>query len=135
MMNIKKLHLIGLALVVITGVAACDKPPSAEKVGERIDQAAEKAGDKFDNATEKLNETTEKTSTEIEDSLTTTKVKAAILAEPGLKSLQINVDTVEGKVTLTGTADSQESSDKAKELTASISGVKEVENQLIVKSN
>jgi len=135
MIGIKNLHSVAIVFVLIFGVAACDNPPSAEKVGREIDQAAEKANDRLDNATEKLSEKTEKASAEVEDSVITTKIKAAILAEPGLKSLDINVDTVKGKVTLTGTVDSQQNSDRAKQLAGNISGVNEVENQLSIKSN
>jgi len=52
-------------------------------------------------------EQSEKAGVAIDDAEITTKVKAAIFAEPGLKTLQISVDTIKGVVTLSGSVDSQ----------------------------
>lgn len=75
----------------------------------------------------------EKAEIAIDDTEITTKVKAAIFAEPGLKTLQISVDTVKGVVTLSGSVASAPNSDKAKALASAVSGVKEVNNQLAIK--
>ena len=61
------------------------------------------------------------------------KIKAAIFAEPGLKALQINVDTAQGVVTLSGSVDSMVSSDKAVALASAVDGVKSVDNRLVQK--
>jgi osmotically-inducible protein OsmY len=71
----------------------------------------------------------------IDDATITAKVKAAILAKSGLKTLQIDVDTVKGVVTLNGSVDSLLSSDKAKALASGMTGVKVVENRLAIKPN
>ena len=68
----------------------------------------------------------------IADTEITAKVKAAIFAEPGLKTLQISVDTVKGVVTLTGSVKSQSNSDMAKALAVAVHGVKDVDNRLLV---
>jgi osmotically-inducible protein OsmY len=68
-----------------------------------------------------------------DDAAITAKVKTAILAEPGLKSLQINVDTKDGTVTLSGTVDNADLRERAKQLASSTSGVKGVVDQLTVK--
>ena len=75
---------------------------------------------------------TSQASQSIDDVEITGKVKAAIFAEPGLKSLNIGVDTVKGVVTLSGSVDSQASSDRAKALAAATAGVKDVENRLVL---
>ena len=69
----------------------------------------------------------------IDDAEITAKVKAAIFAEPGLKTLQISVNTMKGVVTLSGSVDSSPSSDMAKVLAEAVSGVKEVKNRLVIK--
>jgi hypothetical protein len=69
----------------------------------------------------------------VDDSVITTKVKAAILDEPTLKSLQINVKTYQGVVQLSGFVDSESSVKKAGEMAGSNEGVKSVKNDLIVK--
>jgi len=129
--------LIGISLLLVVGLAACDKPGPAETAGKKIDQTADQAGQKIGVAAEKVGEKLgsqgEKAGVAIDDAEITAKVKAAIFAEPGLKTLQISVDTVKGVVTLSGSVDSLSSSDKAKALAGAVSGVKEVENRLVLK--
>ena len=132
--------LLGIAALLVVGLGACDKNPGpAESAGKKIDQAAENAGNKMEEAADKVGEKlsvqSAKTEAAIDDAEITTKVKSAIFSEPGLKTLQISVDTEKGVVTLSGTVDSQPGSDKAKSLAAGVSGVKEVINRLVIKSN
>jgi osmotically-inducible protein OsmY len=75
----------------------------------------------------------ESTGQYVDDSVVTTKVKAAIFDEPTLKTLQINVKTFKGVVQLSGFVDSAESVRKASEVAAGVEGVREVKNDLIVK--
>lgn len=134
-MNIfKKIMPIGVALAFATAVIACNKPGPAETAGKNIDETAENAGQKLDQAKESFGEKTETVGEIADDSAITTKVKAAIYAEPGLRSLQFNVSTVQGEVTLSGSVDSQQNSDRAKEIAGAVAGVKDVENHLVVKS-
>lgn len=69
----------------------------------------------------------------VDDSVITTKVKAAIFKEPTLKSLQINVKTYKAVVQLSGFVDSAKSVSKAEEVARQVEGVKSVENSLLVK--
>ena len=69
----------------------------------------------------------------IDDSVITTKVKAAILEEPTLKSLQISVRSYKGVVQLSGFVDSVESSRRAEKVASGVPGVSKVANDLIVK--
>jgi osmotically-inducible protein OsmY len=70
-----------------------------------------------------------------DDAAITAKVKAAILAEPGLKSLQINVDTKDQTVTLSGNVASDQLRDRAKQIAMSTEGVKNVVDNLTVKAS
>ena len=124
----KNLTLIGVSMLLVVGLAACNKPGPAETAGKKIDQTAEKVG-------EKMGEQSAQAGVAMDDTAITTKVKAAIFAEPGLKTLQISVDTVKGVVTLSGSVDSQSNSDRAKQLAGTVAGVRDVENRLTVKSN
>jgi len=58
-----------------------------------------------------------------------------ILSDPLLKSSQINVITSNGVVTLSGGVDSQQSSDRAMQITRSVKDVQLVENNLAVKGS
>ena len=69
----------------------------------------------------------------VDDSVVTTKVKAAIFNETSLKTLQINVKTYNGTVQLSGFVDSSRSVTKAGEVARSVENVGSVQNDLIVK--
>ena len=64
------------------------------------------------------------------DTWVTTKVKSAILNEPSLKVLQINVETYKGVVQLSGFVDNADSRDKAAEIARKVEGVTSVKNDL-----
>ena len=52
----RNLKYIMLSLLLVLGVAACDKPGPAETAGKNIDQTIEKAGDKINEAAEEVGE-------------------------------------------------------------------------------
>ncbi len=68
------------------------------------------------------------------DSFITSKIKADLLAEKGLKSTQISVKTYKGEVILSGFVDDELSKQKAETIVSKIEGVKSVKNSLVVKS-
>jgi len=86
------------------GMAACSSTPRDESTGQYIDS-----------------------------SVITTKVKSALLQEPGLKASQISVETFKDIVQLSGFVDSSAARTRAGEVTASIEGVRGVKNDLVVK--
>lgn len=67
------------------------------------------------------------------DAALTGKVKTALIADPDVKALRIDVDTKDNVVTLNGSADSQAHADKAVTIAKGVEGVKSVENRLTVK--
>ena len=81
------------------------------------------------NATQKK----ESTGQYIDDSAITAKIKAGILDDTRLKSLQIEVQTFKGVVQLSGFVDSPASVANAGEIAGLVPGVKEVKNDLVVK--
>jgi osmotically-inducible protein OsmY len=68
-----------------------------------------------------------------DDSVITTKVKAAIFGEQTLKSAEINVETFKGVVQLSGFVSSRANIDKAVEVTRGVKGVASVRNDMRVK--
>ena len=74
--------------------------------------------------------TKEGTGEYVDDTVITTKVKAAIFNEPSLKSAEINVETFKGTVQLTGFVSSRVAIDKAVEITRGVSGVTSVRNDM-----
>ena len=69
----------------------------------------------------------------VDDTLVTSKVKAAIFNEPSLKSSEINVETFKGAVQLSGFVKYQADINKAVDVTRSVKGVKSVKNDMRLK--
>lgn len=69
----------------------------------------------------------------IDDTIITTKVKAAIFDEPSLKSSEINVETFKGAVQLSGFVHDKADINKAAELARTVKGVTSVKNALLQK--
>ena len=69
----------------------------------------------------------------VDDSVITTKVKSAILGEPGLKVSEINVETFKGVVQLSGFVSTRTDIDSAIKLAHNVDGVKSVKNDMQLK--
>lgn len=77
--------------------------------------------------------TQEGTGEYIDDTVITTKVKAAILHEDSLKVSEINVETFKGVVQLSGFVSSSADISKAAEVARAVKGVKAVKNDMRIK--
>jgi hyperosmotically inducible protein len=71
--------------------------------------------------------------TVIDDSVITTKVKTALLADSDVKGTDISVETKKGEVLLSGFVGNQSQVDKALKVANSVDGVKSVNNKMTVK--
>lgn len=69
----------------------------------------------------------------IDDTVITTKVKAAVLKDPRLNSAEINVETFKGRVQLSGFVATQSDIDRAVEVARHIEGVQSVSNAMRLK--
>lgn len=99
----RRLMLASLALSVAT-LAACAGTRTAEGTGEYVD-----------------------------DTVLTGRVKAAILADPLLKSAEINVETFKGRVQLSGFVNSQSDITHATNMVRGMKGVTSVANDMRLK--
>ena len=93
-----------LAAVFLTAVAGCASTAKTEGTGEYID-----------------------------DTVITSKVKAAIFNDPSLKSAEINVETFKGVVQLSGFVNSREDINKAVGVARGVGGVTSVKNDMRIK--
>jgi osmotically-inducible protein OsmY len=103
MTNLKRLYSV-LAAVAMATTLGCASTSKSEGTGEYVD-----------------------------DAVITTKVKAAILEEPTLKSAEVNVETFKGIVQLSGFAGSQATIDKAGKVAEHVGGVRSVKNDMRLK--
>ena len=69
----------------------------------------------------------------LDDSVITTKVKAALFDEPNLRSGQINVETFKGVVQLSGFVGTREDINRAVEIARGVKGVVSVKNDMRLK--
>ncbi len=70
----------------------------------------------------------------IDDSVITGKVKAALVADSTTKAHQISVETFRGVVQLSGFVDNAEARSRAGQLAQQVDGVKDVKNDLELRS-
>jgi osmotically-inducible protein OsmY len=70
----------------------------------------------------------------IDDTVITTKVKAAILNEESLKSAEVNVETFKGVVQLSGFVNSEADIAKAASVARGVKGVTSVKNDMRLKA-
>lgn len=97
----EQLKYFSLFFIVLATLVGCGSTPTREGTGEYVD-----------------------------DSVITTKVKAAIFNEPTLKSAEINVETFKGVVQLSGFVNSHADIDKAVAVARGIKGVQSVKNDM-----
>ena len=69
----------------------------------------------------------------VDDSVITTKVKAAIFNEPGLKVSEVKVETFKGVVQLSGFVSSRADIKDAVRVASAVNGVKSVTNDMQLK--
>jgi len=104
MAKLRRILSFLVCITLVTAFLGCASTPTRESTGEYVD-----------------------------DSVITTKVKAAIFNDPSLKVFQINVETFKGEVQLSGSVDSAQMVNKAGEVARGVKGVTSVKNNLIVK--
>lgn len=116
-----------LALVAGTALlaAGCGERGS-ESVGERMDRSADRIAESAGRAADRA-------VTAIDDAAITARVKAAVMAEPGLRPLGIGVETRDGVVTLAGTVNGPDQRQRALQIAQGVAGVRAIDDQLVVK--
>jgi hyperosmotically inducible protein len=73
--------------------------------------------------------------TQVDDAVITSSVKAVLVADDLVKSLDLQVETRKGVVQLSGFVDSQAQIDQAVALTRAVAGVTDVENGVTLKGS
>ena len=122
--NYRTTLLAGLMASIGLVAAGCDRADNRTSSVERTtDRVAANTSAAADKAT-----------TAVGDAATTASVKTALIAEPNLSALRIDVDTVNGVVTLNGTVDNAEQKARAIAVAQGVSGVSTVKDNLTMKT-
>ena len=131
-----KFKAVFASMMIVSGLAACDKPGPAETAGKKVDQVTENVTTAVSNSADKadkaMTEQGKAAGQALDDTQITAKVKTALLNAPGLQSMKITVDTEKGKVTLSGSANSQVNADKAVKVAEAVEGVQSVKSKLVI---
>jgi osmotically-inducible protein OsmY len=77
--------------------------------------------------------TRESTGELIDDSVITTKVKSALVADKTVSAMDVSVETFKGRVLLAGFVKSPDQRQRAESVARSVKGVKAVSNQIEVR--
>lgn len=104
MKNFKRFLSAFVAVLTLMAVVGCASTPRRAGTGEYVD-----------------------------DAIITTKVKAMLFDEPGLRSAQVNVETFKGVVQLSGFVSSQTDINRAVGIARAVGGVKSVKNDMHLK--
>jgi hyperosmotically inducible periplasmic protein len=141
--RITPLTTILAALMATAALSACNRADDGSTAGQKVDGAVAKVEKKADEvgadmraAGEKAKDSTagamDTVAAKAKDAVITSSVNAELAKDSQLSALRINVDTVEGRVALRGTAPDAASKDRATTLAQRVDGVKAVDNQLTV---
>src|SRR5262245_16965347 len=137
------------AVFAATSLAACDRGQqdrqSQSTAGQKIDSAMNKAEQKIENAKNEMQqgaaeakrdmkEAAQDAKNSVSDATITASVNAKLAGDKELSALRINVDTVDGRVALRGSAPNAGARDRATQLATAVDGVRSVENQLVISS-
>ena len=71
--------------------------------------------------------------TEIDDSVVSTRVKSALLADPDIKGFDFKIATSKGEVQMSGFVDNQSQLERALVVAHAVEGVKSVDNKVSLK--
>ena len=95
--------------------------------------AAEQPVQALGGATVEMREANKPVGELTDDTVITTKVKAALLQDPGTAAIAIGVETLIGGVQLSGSVDSVDKKQRAQDIAERVDGVIAVDNALSVK--
>ena len=151
---VAKSFVVALAVGALASMSACGKKDDGQTAGQRLDSAVAstekaaaeakakaeasmaRAGDAMKDATKKAEASSGSTVSSIagkvEDAAITASISAEFAKDADLSAIKINIDTMNGNVTLNGPAPTVIARDKATLLAKSIKGVASVSNKLTV---
>lgn len=116
--------------IFVLGLAACDRGPTVDQANKNSGSATAREANPAEDGADGGNAA--KSVQTVDDLALNIKVEDALKENPGFQSLTVKVRTVGGVVTLSGTADTAANRDLAGQIALKVSGVKSVQNKLVV---
>ncbi len=119
----------GEAVKAAGQVAVEQTKEAAEEAGAALREAGKEAGQDLAAAAERAGDQAKR---KLTDAGVTASIKAKMIANPDVKGVTIEVTTVEGRVTLAGTAKTSYQKDEAEKVARQTEGVVSVDNRIVV---
>lgn len=132
----KTLTTLILASVAAVALSACsqqEQEETREAAQSSLEQATEATKQAASDAADFTRETAERTGDFLSDSAITARVKTALFEAHQVSAGNINVETIDGHVVLSGVVATSEEADLAVQLAQGVEGVKSVENDIEVQ--
>ena len=125
---------LAIAGALTISLAACDLQSKADPPGKSFDNLVENAGRDRDaaRAPAPVRQGMNQSEAPAPDAVLEERVKAALSADPGLRSVTVDVKSDDGVITLFGTADSPATSHQAAMVALNVDGVRSVRNEMVI---
>lgn len=142
--RITRMAALMAALLIAGTLGACNRRDDSQTAGQKVDAAVAKADEKVDDAKASAEkamvdakkagaETMNSAATAMGDTAITASVKAGLAADAELSTVDVGVETREGRVMLRGKAPNGAARDRATQLATAVKGVTAVDNQITVR--
>lgn len=149
MKSLNKLASITVLSAMVLLATGCDKKDNNDATntsgvgtsesnttaGERLENTTASAAQETREAGNTVEQKADSAGQTIDDAAITATIKAKLVADDELKAIDINVDTAQGIVTLTGAAPTPTAVERATTIARGVDGVSDVKNQLTIKTN
>ena len=145
---------LALGLGLVSGLTGCDRHDDAKTPGQKVDYAIARADEKADVARVELQRgagqakaaigvalfdarqaaggLVQAAGVALSDSAVTGRIKAGFAADAGLKTLDIGVETHEGRAMLSGSAPNAAARERAAGIATAVEGVVALDNRLTI---
>lgn len=133
MNTLNTLILASVAAVALSACSQQEQEETREAAQSSLEQATEATKQAASDAAEFTRETAERTGDFLSDSAITARVKTALFEADQVSAGNINVETIDGHVVLSGVVATSEEADLAVQLAQGVEGVKSVENDIEVQ--
>lgn len=138
------IEIVSIAALLSAGVLTACSDSSNQTAGQKLDQsvamAQQKGNEIQSDVKQGAGELKDQASAmaadakqTIGDAAISAAVNARLAKDPALSVMKVDVDTVQGRVTLSGTAPDAAAQARATQLAQSVDGVTGVDNRLVVK--
>ena len=118
---------------VKNNMSAINDKTTTQTIGEKAEVVGRKIGDTAEAVSKKIGQNANEVGESIDDASITALVKATLLFHRSTSAIKTKVDTLDGVVTLTGTARNASEKELAEKFVLDVNGVKSVVNKMNVE--